>query len=109
MVTSLCWSVARPAGFQNVDSLVPSSAPAACPNAAALAPTGTSRNAAPPASDPAGCCPWARDAGTSRDKASATLEARRLIDQHDRNVVLDGVNQSAVMAHQLFFRLGPML
>src|SRR5262245_33835004 len=98
--------VARPAGFQNAASPVPPSATAAWPSAVALAPTGTRRNAAPPL---LGSLCWATAGEASRSNAGKRLEALRLIDQHDWDIVLDSVDEAAPVTDQLFFWLGPML
>src|SRR5712691_11303868 len=97
-------SVASPAGFQKAASPRPSSATAVWPMPTACAPTGKSRNRAPEFwTWPASTWPDSRTVGlTDRKAARRTLrptvrrsdrpsERFRLIDQHDGDVVLDGI------------------
>src|SRR2546427_1336992 len=98
--------VARPAGFQNTASPLPSSVTALCPMPTARAPTGNSRNSPPAFCAPSAAMAWApRWTGGPADRHSTRaiglLERLRLIDQHDRDVVLDREDQPARVADQL--------
>src|SRR5256712_12455364 len=112
-------SVARPAGFQNAASPRPAMAVAVCPIPTACAPTGNTRKSAPALRGSS----WAarRPDGPTASSPSATATARpavrpsdrpserfRLIDQHDGNVVFDGVDQTASMTGERL-RIGAML
>src|SRR5256885_1116946 len=115
---SLSPKVARPAGFQNAASPRPASVTAVWPIPTACAPTGSDRNNAP-----ALLMSWAdRRTGGPADRTAsiATIrlpvrqsarpsEVLRLIDQHDRNVVLHRVDEAAGVAHQLLPRRGAVL
>src|SRR2546430_15604963 len=90
--TSSAASVARPAGFQNAASPRPADAVAVCPMPTACAPTGNTKNSAP-ALRGGSCALTAR--GTMSDASKPPLKRLRLIDQHDGNVVLDGIDQPA--------------
>src|SRR5881628_2078320 len=92
-------SVASPAGFQNAASPRPADAVAVCPIPTAWAPTGNTRNSAPALSG-ASCALSAR--GIINDASNPPLKRLRLIDQHDRDVIFDGVNQPAGMAGECF-------
>src|SRR5712691_2413883 len=104
--------VASPLGFQNTASPPPSSATALWPMPTSRAPTGNSRNSAPAFWVAAVGTVWAvsRTAGPPDNNARiATIrpsERLRLIDQHDGDVILHGVDQAARVAHQLLRRLG---
>src|SRR6267154_2705832 len=116
---SLSDIVARPAGFQNAASPRPAAAVAVCPIPTACAPMGNTRKSAPALRGNS----WAarRPDGRTVNSSSATAtvrpavrpsdrpsEAFRLIDQHDGNVVFDGIDQVASLAGERF-RIGPML
>src|SRR5688572_22965420 len=87
--------------------------------ATACAPTGNNRKRAPELL----VTSWAdRRTGGPADRTSAIashgppdrrtagpLEVLCLIDQHDRNVVLDGVDEAARLADELFLRRGAVL
>src|SRR5207247_521405 len=98
--------VARPLGFQNTASPLPSRVTALCPIPTARAPTGNNRNSPPAFCAPSAAMAWApRWTGGPADRHSARairpLERLRLIDQHDRDVVLDREDQPALVTHQL--------
>src|SRR6266508_4224290 len=116
-------SVARPAGFQNAASPRPSAPTAVCPIPTAWAPMGKTRKSAPALRGTS----WAerRKGGTADRKAAVRIVARshsptfrhsavpsegfRLIDQHDRDVVLDRVDEAAGLAGELLDRSGAVL
>src|SRR5258706_420297 len=117
-------SVASPAGFQNAASPRPAAAVAVWPIPTACAPTGNTRNSAPALRG--GSCAERWNEGKMERQTTARIAARRhvptfhrsvipsealrLIDQHDGNVVLDGVDQPAGVARErLGGRTGPML
>src|SRR6266508_271913 len=119
--------VARPAGFQNAASPRPAAAVAVCPIPTAWAPTGNTKKSAPALSGPCWVercgASWAarRPDGPTVRSPRATATARpalrpsdrpserlRLIDEHDGDVVFDGVNQAAGVAGERF-RIRPML
>src|SRR5437016_6961925 len=81
------WSP-REAGFHQMPSLPGLAATIACPMPTACAPVGSSRKSEP--SLPVGVC---ANAGATAVAASAKLERTRLIDQHDWDVVANGVAQ----------------
>src|SRR6266851_293187 len=115
-------SVARPAGFQNAASPLPSAAVAVWPMPTACAPTGKTRNSAPALRGS-----WAErwNGGTMDRQARPRIvachhvpsfhlsiipsEGLRLIDEHDGDVVLDRVNQPAVVTDERFDWLGAVL
>src|SRR5258706_8729335 len=115
-------SVASPAGFQNAASPRPAAAVAVWPIPTACAPTGNTRNSAPALRGSAGAERW--NEGKVERHATARIVARRhvptfhrsvipsealrLIDQHDGNVVFDGVHQAAGVTGKRF-RIRPML
>ena len=76
--------------------------------AVARAPTGSNKNAPPPVSGSAVC--WAR-IGCVATSATATtrLESRSLIDEHDGNTVVNGIDEPAFVADELFIRFGLIL
>src|SRR2546427_13302514 len=93
-------SVASPAGFQNAASPRPAAAVAVCPIPTAWAPTGNTRNSAPALSGGCWAQSWTvgmleRTTIPTVQHSNALLERLRLIDEHDRDVVFDGVNQAA--------------
>src|SRR6266850_2152737 len=108
-------SVARPAGFQNAASPRPAAAIAVCPIPTACAPTGKTRNNAPALRGRS----WAesREVGMLErtniptvQHSRAFLERLRLIDEHDGDVIFDGVDQPAgVAGERLRWRRGPIL
>src|SRR5882672_6986176 len=102
---SLVSIVASPAGFQKAASPCPSAAIAVWPMATARAPTGKTRKSAPVLSG--GSCPARRPVGcrvsSAASASSPPLEGLRLIDQHDRDVILDGIHEVAGVAGE---RLG---
>src|SRR3989442_2221921 len=116
--------VASPAGFQNAASPRPSRATAVWPMPTAWAPTGKSRNKAPEFWIwPRSVTAWP-DSGTvgltDRKAASRTLrptvrrsdrpsEGLRLIDQHDGDVVFDGIAEATRVTDQLFGGRGAVL
>src|SRR5919197_1685105 len=109
-------SVARPAGFQKAASPRPAAAVAVCPIPTACAPTGNTRNSAPALRG--GCCATAgRPDGQTANRATVTAAATGrpavrpsersserlpLIDEHDGDVVFDGVHQAAGVTGQRF-------
>src|SRR6266481_243744 len=111
-------SVARPAGFQNAASPRPAMAVAVCPIPTACAPTGNTRKSAPALRGSS----WAdrRMVGWADSRTVATSshppirpsvnpsEPFRLIDQHDGNVVFDGIDQTAGVTGERL-RIGAML
>src|SRR6266513_2203135 len=115
-------SVARPAGFQNAASPRPDAAMAVCPIPTACAPTGNTRNSAPALRGSSCAERW--NEGTVERLITARMENRnpiptfqrsifpsealRLIDEHDGNVVFDGVHQAAGVTGKRF-RIRPML
>src|SRR5437660_2802320 len=99
--------VARPAGFQKAASPCPSRETAVCPKPTASAPTGNKRNSAPEFSVVGAAPPWAArraDSATASGRKGTPLERLRLIDQHDRDVVVDGVDQATRVTHEGFRR-----
>src|SRR5204863_1210993 len=113
--------LASPAGCQSAASPRPAAAVAVWPIPTATAPTGNTRNSAPALSGGS----WAarrpdgptvntmRATATDRPTVRPSVrpsERRRLIDQHNGNVVFDRVDQPAGVAHKrLGGRIGPML
>src|SRR6266853_3465274 len=106
--------MARPAGFQKAASPCPARVTAVCPMPTASAPTGRLRNRAPELLGK----DWAhRRTGPQTQRsnkahpsigppdrltARSALEVRRLIDQHDGNVVVHPVDQAADVAYEGF-------
>src|SRR5262245_44687546 len=75
---------------------------AACPMPAARAPTGNTRNNAPELSGwSCAVRRWAKSASSPAAHRAVRLEAARLIDQHDRDVVLDRIREAARVTHEL--------
>src|SRR6185503_12588538 len=106
-------SVASPAGFQNAASPRPVAAIAACPIPTAWAPTGKTRKSAPALMGASWAASWTigmleRTNIPTVHPSNILLERRRLIDQHDGNVVFDGVHQAARTARQRL-GIGPVL
>src|SRR5438309_1031129 len=105
---------------RNAPSPRPPTAAAVCPIPTARPPTGNTRNRAPELFT---CWADRRIGGYAdshvrraaarhppiRQSARPASEALRLIDQHDRNVVFDGVDQPAGVAHQELGRSGAVL
>src|SRR3970282_291694 len=101
MAISLWGIRASPAGFQNAASAVRASAMPAWPSAVARAPTAMSRNAAPPSVTSLGAWP-ARELLRPRPATiRASLKRLRLINEHDRDIVLDRVDEGAGVAERL--------
>src|SRR6267143_216390 len=111
--------VASPAGFQNAASPRPAAAVAVCPIPTACAPTGNTRKSAPALRGGSWALRrlggWAvrrmnaigRTQPPNRSTAQPS-EAFRLIDEHDGNVVFDGIDQAAGVTGERF-RIGAML
>src|SRR5947207_9469026 len=106
-------SVARPAGFQNAASPRPDAAVAVCPIPTACAPTGNTRKRAPAlrggswASRRFGGSAVRRRMAIGRTQPPNRQTAQpsktfRLIDQHDRDVIFDGVDQPTGVAYERF-------
>src|SRR5215218_7323928 len=90
-------------GFHHTASLPGRSATTAWPEPTDRAPTGRRRNSAPSSSAP--FCADARGAAEARSASAAAerataLQRRRLIDEHDGDVVADGVAQTTRGAHE---------
>src|SRR5215208_4761 len=101
---------ASPAGFHHTASLPSSSAVTACPIPTARAPTGTRRNSAPSsASEPCAAADWTAPHSTAAAATAArspdALDRRRLIDQHDRDVIANGVAKPARATDEARFAL----
>src|SRR5882757_11130124 len=93
-----CWAI--DAGFHQMPSLPGFPATIAWPMPTACAPVGSSRKREP--SLPVGSCALARPAMIAE---SATLKRSRLIDQHDWDVVTDGIAQPTLVTEKGLLRL----
>src|SRR6266536_4515727 len=116
-------SVARPAGFQNAASPRPSAPTAVCPMPTAWAPIGKTRNSAPALRGSSWAESWTVGKMESASKtgmetaspiptvphSNLPSEGLRLIDQHDRDVVLDRVDQPAGVTGKLLDGSGAVL
>src|SRR3990172_1211363 len=106
MAISLFGISARPAGFQNAASAVWASAMPAWPSAVVRAPTAISKNVAPPSVTSLGVWPARGRVRPRPATIRASLERLRLINEHDRDIVLDRVDEAAGVAGELFLGLG---
>src|SRR5438034_7827282 len=106
-------SVASPAGFQKAASPRPADAVAVCPMPTACAPTGNAKNSAPALRGGSWAESWTvgmleRTIIPTVQPSNIRLKRLRLIDQHDGNVVLDGIDQPARVTGE-GFRIEAML